>query len=397
MSTRRLSLLLVLWCLPLMGQAAPPGGWQVTELRLNTPTMGGSWYPANSPLSRGLHVDSGYVGLYAVEVLPGLEYTVQLSVPHGLKRIRVFLYDRWPMLLKARAVQLPTGPVVVTPRSRRVTYRWRVGISARSTGSLLYVLVHYPRNPGHHRAYAPRLLVGSPPLGPQHQVGQGITYLQGPRQLVLYGDRAPVAYVFQPAAPASPRQPRPTWTVPGDLISNARFAGGLKNWVPVDSPSGSARGPDVDTAGLVLPAGAGVRQQLDADVTGARSLVLWADLRLDAQAGAGDALRHSSPGFSVDICYRDARDQRHCHEGAYEVNFYPGEPGSADSPLKDKGSGTGELVPSGRWVRYQTDLSELDPAPVRIESIALRADPGAGAARVREVHLILGSHDHGQP
>lgn len=394
MSLRYLPFALLLGCLPLMGRATtPPGGWQVNELRLNAPTVGGFWYGAASPLSRGLNVTQGYAALYAVEVLPGLNYTVQLTVPHSLKGIQVFVYDRWPLLLKARAIPLPTGPVVVRPQARRVTYRWRVGVSARSTGSLLYMLVHYPRDPAHHRRLAPRLLVASPPIGPSHHIGHGVTYLPGPRQLVLHGDRSAVAYVFHPAGPDSPTRSRPVWTVPGDLISNARFTGGLKNWVPLTGASGQAAQPGVDTGGLALPAGTGVRQEVDADVSRAESLILWADVRLDGPSG--DMLQQRGPGFALAVCYQDEKGTRHCGDTAYRVSFSTA--GERGSPLKGDAQDPRQQVPAGRWVRYQTNLLDMNPPPVRIDSLTLRGGEGVRAARVREVHLILRSNDHAQP
>lgn len=393
---RYLSVALAIWCTTaLAGSGTAAGGWQVTELRLNTPTTGGAWYGAASPLSRGLNVNSGYIALYAVEVLPGLDYTVQLTAPHGLNGIHVSIYDRWPLLLKAHAVPLPTGPVVVTPHARQVTYRWRVGVSPRSTGSLLYVLVQYPRDPVRRRAFAPRLLVASPPIESSHHVGRGVTYLPGPRQLVLYGDRVPVAYVFHPAASDGPSRPRPAWTMPGDLVSNGRFAGGLKNWVPLNINSAQKARPAVDAAGLALPSGTGVRQQLDTDVSDAESLILWTDVRLDG--AAEDALDHGRPGFAVVLCYQDEQGEHHCGDRAYRVDFYTESGKGRDSPLKSDVSGTQQRVPAGRWVRYQTDLLDIDPPPARIDSVALRGGLGAQHARVREVHIILRGKDHGEP
>lgn len=391
--------------LPAAWAGTPLDRWQVTELRMNVPAVGGWWYASRSPLSRGLNIGGGYVAIYAAQVLPGLQYTLQLSTPTGLQRIEAYLYDRWPLLTGARRAALPSGPVVLTPHARRITYRWHVGISARSTGNLLYVLVRYPRNPARRRNLEPRILVSSPPLSPTHRVGHGVTYLQGPQDFVLSADTSVVSYVFHPGPVGGGAEvPSPGWAVPGDLISNGRFRSGLKNWVPVNEDDAlnaqSQARAEPRAGGLHLPPDSAVRQQIDADVSHARSLVLWADVRLDAAAARGP-LAGRGPSLGIDICYRDTQGGEHCGGKADRIEFYTraahgttlGRPGGAASG--DPGTLSAEHIAAGHWYRYQVDLVRLRPPPAHIDSITLLGGHGAHTtSTLREVHLIVRSEDH---
>lgn len=379
---RRLSAAALLWSVLAVGWAGvPAGGWQVMQLPLNRPAVGGWWYGAGSPLSRHLSVSSGYVALYAVQVLPGLQYTLQLSAPRSLQRVRACVYDRWPLLPGARRIALPSGPLVVPPHGNRVTYRWRIGISARSTANLLYLMVEYPLDPGRRRKLSPHITVSSPPHSPVHGMARGVTYLQGPSNLVLAGEPAAVSYVFDPSAAPVASAPRPAWSVPGDLISNGDFDTGLKNWVPVDLDATGPEAPGVHGGTLRLPPAAGVRQELDADVRRAGSLRLWVDLRIDGAAPRG-------PALAIEVCYRDTSNRRHCGDRARRIDFY------GDAAPASPTSTAAHRVPEGRWYRYQSELLDLQPPPARIESIALLGGHGAGTARVRQIHLILRGQDH---
>ncbi|MEJ2346409.1 MAG: hypothetical protein P8090_13545 [Gammaproteobacteria bacterium] len=354
----------------------------MTQLPLNRPAVGGWWYGAGSPLSRRLNVSSGYAALYAVQVLPGVQYTLQLSTPRSLQRVHASLYDRWPLLPGARRIALPSGPLVVPPRGHRLTYRWRFGVSARSTADLLYLVVEYPLDPGRRGPSSPYITVSSPPRSPLHSAARGVTYLQGPRDLVLVGQPAAVSYVFDPSAPPAASAPLSRWSVPGDLISNGNFDTGLKNWVPLDLNATGRDAAGVRDGILRLPPAAGVRQELDADVHGAGSLLLWVDLRLDGAAAA------IGPGLAIEVCYRDRGRRRHCGRQAQRLDFY-----DAAAP-PDNAAAAGQRVPAGRWYRYQSQLLNLQPPPARIESIALFGGRGAGTARVRQIHLILRGRGH---
>jgi hypothetical protein len=120
-------LMTLVWLMPAMAQAgAWPHHWRVTELQPNEPVVGGVWYRAGSPLDRGMNVGDGYVALYVVEAEPGAQYTLQLKAPHSLKRIRAYVFDRWPGTAGVHSTPLPTGPAMIPAHARYVTYRWRV-------------------------------------------------------------------------------------------------------------------------------------------------------------------------------------------------------------------------------------------------------------------------------
>lgn len=377
----------LLVCAPLAANTVRAGGWRVTELRLNTPTMEGQWYASASPLARGLGIRAGYMALYTIEVLPGLQYTLQLRVPRAAERVRVYAYDRWPLSAGARRFALPSGPVTWPPRARRITYRWRIGISPRSTGTLLYLMVWFPRPWPAGPVTAPVLLVRSPPIVPTHRIGRGITYLDGPRDLLLSGESGAVSYTLLPAAPAVPVRSARVWTAPRDLVINGRFSAGLRGWVPRTGADGRGLEPTVGSQGLRLAPGTGVRSQLDADVARARALVLWADVRL-GRATSGDGGRTTGdPGLTIALCLRDEAGRRHCGRHSDRIEFF--RQGKGNAATAAAAGRIRRLIPAGTWYRFQIDLAGGPSHPAHIDSIDLSAGT-AGTAWVREVHLIRG-------
>lgn len=380
--SRLLPLLAVVWLLPAMTWAGPLSRhWRVTELWPNKPVVGGVWYRTGSPLDRGLNVGTGYVALYVIEVVPGAQYTLQLKAPHSLQRIRAYVVDRWPGDTGARRMALPTGPAMIAPHARHVTYRWRIGVAARSPGNLLYLLVRYPRDPGRRLELAPKIIVFSPPISPMHDIGHGVTYLQGPGELML-SDDAMTAPAMLPAEMSGHfDDAQPGWPSSGDLVSNGRFAAGLKNWTPIHVGQQGAREPTVDSEGLRLLPDTGVSQQLDADVAHDDALVLRAYLRVERASGARDG----HPGLTITVCYQDGLGRRHCGDNAYRSLFYV-----ADMPEKASGASRSQekMVPNGRWYRFKVNLMDVTPKPIHIESISLLGPAHAGRAQVREVHLL---------
>lgn len=377
-----LPLLAMAWLLPAVAWSGPLSRhWQVTELRPNKPVVGGVWYRTGSPLDRGLNDGSGYVALYAVEVVPGAQYTLQLKAPHSLSHIRAYVVDRWPGDAGARRNPLPTGPVVIAPHARRVTYRWRIGVSARSRGDVLYLLVRYPQDPGRRSSLAPRIVVFSPPISPMHAAGHGVTYLQGPSGLMLMDDATMTPSMGLAAMPDRFGADRRGRESSGDLVSNGLFTAGLKNWNPIHADRQGDVGPRVGADGLGLLPGTGVRQQLDADVGRDDALVLSADVRVDREPHAA-----AGPAMTIAVCYRDELGHRHCGDQAYRSVFYAGRtPAGRDAHR--------ETVPNGRWHRFRVDLMQVQPRPEHIESISLIGPARAGSARVREVHLLPEERD----
>lgn len=364
--------------------------WHVMKLRLNSPLVGGRWYASTSPLSRGLGLSRGYVALYTASVIPGQLYTLQLSVPKKLKHVHVFLYDRWPLLTDTRQFPLPVGPVVIGLHARRITYRWQIGISSRSVSNLLYILVQYPREPKKRHAFAPRLELITPPVESIHTTGHGVTYLQGPRELMLFGSSPQTSYLLRPEVTSSYADAPSDRILPGDLISNGRFYSGLKSWVPVIVRKRSGNTPSVGRQGLHLPSGIGVRQQLDADVAEAHALLLWIDLRLTSPEGERLSLRNS-PRLDIEVCYRDNRDRRHCGEQAKHFELYAGK---RQKVLVREPSNSTRHQTAEHWRHYVFNLSLNKPLPKYIDSIILLNTGRRGAVWVRQIHLFSRSDDH---
>ena len=381
MRSRPVLLMALVWLMPAVVQAgAWPHHWRVTELQPNEPVVGGVWYRTGSLLDRGMNLGDGYVALYVVEAEPGAQYTLQLKAPHSLKRIRAYVFDRWPGTAGVHSTPLPTGPAMIPAHARYVTYRWRVGVSARSRGNLLYLLVRYPQDPGRRTGLAPRIVVFSPPISPTQAIGHGVTYLQGPGGLMLADDAAMMPSMSPGVAPGRFGDMQPGWAPTGDLISNGTFAAGLKDWNPVRAGRQEGTEPRVDADGLRLFPDTGVSQQLDADVAHDDALVLWADVRI----GRTPHAQGSHPALTLAVCYRDGLGHRRCGDQAYRSVIYAGRMPVAT----EVGPERREAVPIGHWYRFRANLMQISPTPVHIESISLRGPAHAGSAWIREVHLL---------
>lgn len=381
-------ILFFLLCSGITLAGVPADRWQVTKLQLNRPALARNWYGSNSPLNRGLHIQRGYIAVYAVEVLSGLQYTLQVTALHHLQGIRAYLYDRWPLLPGAHQIALPNGPVVLTPHTKHITYRWRLGISAHSTGNMLYIVVRSPRNPGYRSRYELHVVLRSPPIAPHHILGHGITYLNGPRNFYLYGGAYPMSYALQPLD--LPKSSQELSDAAGfiDLVSNGLFRQGMKNWLP-DGTAASDKMPSINAMGLRLPSNVGVGQELDADVEHADSVQLQIDFRLDPLAD-NNADSGKGSGLAIALCYRD-RQGKHCGANAHHILFHlSGKGGGAVTKL----DGKNRSIAAAQWYRYQIDLMNIKPKPVRIDSISLLSCGSKGMASIREVHLFLRRSKH---
>ena len=192
-----------------------------------------------------------------------------------------------------------------------------------------------------------------------------MTYLRGPSGFLLRGDSGDVSYVVH-ASDAVPSD----WQPPGDLIANGDFSQGLDHWRAPSGKAGIATGAN----GLVLGPGVSSKliQAVDRNVGNATSLLLWTDVGIDSGAKPSH--------LTVSVCYQDQADARHCGHQAFHVHFPPRAKAGAHWPG------------AGQWYRYQTDLTRLQPAIARVESISLNGSAlNDGRARVRGIHLILRS------
>lgn len=365
------------------------GRWQIPELPLNRSDVAKEWHDSTSWLNRKLRIKHGFIVAYAVEVRPGIQYTLQVTVPHHLQGVRAFLYDRWPLLASARQIELPTGPVMLTPHMKQITYRWRLGVSAHSTGNMLYVVVSSPRDPGKRRGLLPRIELRSPPISPHHHIGRGITYLSGPQNLVLADDSTSVSNRLTPILSARHERVSADVTTINDLVSNGQFRAGLKNWVPVGAALPD-KTPSVNAKVLRLPPASGVDQELDADVSDADSLLLQVALRLDPDTdNAHDPVK--GPGFAIKLCYRDQQGKAYCGASAYCIAFRMLH---ATATTTTHACAVIKYPSAGKWYRYQLDLMKMKPLPVHIESLSLLASQRHGTVLVRGVHMFSRRPSH---
>lgn len=370
-----------------------PGGYagiSVIELYINGgPYRGGISFDRRRPLSRGGYARGGYTALYIAEVMPGEEYTLGLAYPASKNRFRVTLFDRWPHLKKARRVELPMGPTLRTSRER-VEYRWRVGVSPRSTSTLMYIMVETKPVDLALKWLPHTVFITTPPVTPSSTVGRGVTYLQGPRKLVLAGEGDNVSYVIETPKPTVDPSRFPKRRIPGDMVRNGWFSEGLNYWKPHVGygPSGdwssfSLKDGDLSIFGMKNGERAGFMQIIDADVSDADSLVLRADVKVDKQTLGGTGPDGRTAPIALSVCYEDVDGAEHCGDQAFWKGFYT-------LPPEGKGKTVnGQKVPEGLWYRYMGDLMDLEPKPRIIKYISIE---GSGwperAASVRSVHLI---------
>jgi hypothetical protein len=108
----------------------------------------------------------------------------------------------------------------------------------------------------------------------------------------------------------------------------------------------------------------GIRQQIDKDVSDARTLILSADVRLHYQNLSGGGYLSSEYPLIIRILYRDVNGS----EAEWVHGFY--YQNDANNPTLN-----GELVPSDEWVPYETSnlFETLDPKPFRIVRVEIYA------------------------
>ena len=328
--------------------------------------------------------------LYLLAVQPGTSYTLGLHFPSGQQKVRVRLYDRWPSAPGAKEIRLPMGPVVKTnPNGLR--YYWRFSISPESTGSDLYITVEAAAPAGFPEPVPYALFITSPPLIPSQIVGQGITFLQGPRNFRLVGEETLWVYaVERTEPPAEAERQFPLLPLPGDLIKNGTFGEGLNHWQPRREGKAvdSLHTLSVQPEGLHLYSASehgreGIRQEMHHHVSGAASLVLRAEIKVTRQTQGGTGQAGRQAPVLISVGYLDAEGQEHRGSGAYQAAFYLWE---SDSHQKGR---HGQQVEKDRWVRFQTDLLQLEPEPKIITYIDIEGVGGPEREGwVREVHLL---------
>lgn len=367
-------------------------GYPVTELYINKPPHIGRLYQyAGSSLARRSLSSNSYSALYVIQVVPGQSYSLGFSYPSKARtaKFSVNLFDRWPHLLDAHRISLPMGPTVRT-NLKKVSYRWQVGISPRSTGSFLYVLVE--ASEPYRKVGFPkyRIFMISPPVHSSSNMASGVTFLQGPESLLLAEERKEVVYTVKQSQLFSEKQIFPA-QLPGDIIKNGRFNNGLNYWKPhinydtahVDKVFFSLSDQGLRIWSDLSAQRMGILQTLNIDVSEAESLILWMDVKVTKQVLAGTGPDGNDGPVAVAICYRDVLKVKHCGDSAYRRVFYYLDPVAKQSVMN------GKKVAKDMWYRFEADLVALKPRPAYLNYISLE---GLGwptrEGWVREVHLI---------
>jgi hypothetical protein len=326
-----------------------------------------------------------------VNTFPG-QYSLYFSYPAGDINLMpaVSLFDRWPYDPFARRYELPMGPRVVNNRNH-IEYRWNMSISQLSTSYLLYIAVEVPAGVNNSIYFPHDIFVSTPASSPMHTLEKGITYLQGPVNMVLSREgQAELSYAVDKAEQGFDTGILPAMPIKGDLLKNGSFKDGLNYWVPHRD---RRKADNVKTFSLsegILKIRSekentreGIMQEINADVKDAASVVLMADVMVKEQTEAGLGSNGSDAPIAIIVGYKDTEGE----EDSKTIEFYKGF-----YSLKPEDEGKkqdGQYVQKDQWYRNIFDLMQLDPRPVSIQYIALEGSGWpAREGWIRDVHLI---------
>ncbi len=328
-------------------------------------------YRPGSALGRNGAFGKGYYSIYLMDLAPGTDYTLGMRYPaDSAQKPSVLLFDNWPGEPGAKRYKFPMGPVVRT-NYEKIEYRWRLAVSPRSEGSLAFLVIESKQNfSGTADPFRYFIYLTTPAISPIRQIGEGITYLRGPSDLILPEPSGTVQYIVEyPYTMTGDRRIREQ-DLDGNLIENGNFSRGLRYWEMVASGSstnGSGQvsvGNDGLRLGNVNPGeSAGVRQSIKRYVRDARSLLLSSALRIDGPTSRRLHQSDDSPMLQISICYVDKKGNEHCGEGAYQRNLTAAGRRSENSRSTE--------VENGQWYRFEDELMDLDPRPDVIESISI--------------------------
>ena len=344
----------------------------------------------NTWLDRNGHFAGSFFILYSVEVIPGENYTLGFSCPAANRNASVTLFDRWPYSHGVKRIKLPMGPHVRTNR-KRLKYRWNMGISSKSSSTLLYIAVAVRSGDiAGNSSMAHTIFFTTFKTKPMSTMGQGITYLQGPNEFILAGEQDSVSYVVKKPVSSFDLSKIPTRPIPGDLIKNAWFKDGLNYWKPHKNYSISQ---DVDFFSLHADGlkifslsennKAGILQVIEKDVSDSDTLTLRVDVKVDKQTLGGTGTDGKDAPIAVAVSYTACDGKDDPGSNIFWKGFFSLDP---VEPMK---SANGQKVPEGLWYRYIFNLMQLKPKPSFINFISLE---GSGWPEregwVKDVHLI---------
>ncbi len=390
---RALKITILLVVFTVLSMAAVAWAEVFTAVRL---PYDGGWYRGEAiyrvatALERSNRFESGYYAIYAATGRPGTTYSFGLRFEDELNRkVKVTLYDRWPLDAAAKPYDLPMGPVLKGQKNT-LRYRWRFRLSPRSPEGDLFILVEaHTRGELRRAAFRHRVQLLSPAVEPKDLLGRGVTYLRGPQNFMLAAENQTDGEIYQVLIPADEAYRRRMLVagqgqIPGDLIRNGDFQAGLLHWQRMTRDETRSSGFSLGPNGLRLQSKeedfrAGLYQKLYADVRDARSLWLEIGFRILAET-AGGACDTDTPVF-VTICYEDRQGKAHCADRAFR-RAWTTLPLRAGCPEKKR-------VRKGRWEYLTEDLTRLSPPPAIIRTLSIAGGGPIGRdAEIREIHLV---------
>ncbi len=398
-SIKRLGLFLVI-LICLVNPGIYTGGQTVFDVgissnhRVHEFHMGGGYHHRQQPLfaGNGFHYSTSYSSIYLVNTFPG-SYSLGFSYPaHDINIDPVVsLFDRWPYDPFARRYELPMGQKALGNR-KYIEYRWNISISPSSTSSLLYIAVEVPAGLNGSIYFPHDITISPQASSPMYSLEKGITYLQGPANMILAREgEAEVSYAVEKAEQGFDTATLPLMPIKGDLVKNGSFRDGLSYWTPHRD---RIPADDVKTFSLadgILKIRAtientreGVMQEIGADVKGAASVILMADVMVKEQTQAGLGTKGTDAPVAIAVGYKDSSGGDNKTLVFYK-GFYSLKPEDRDNISE----GEGQLVLKDQWYRNIFDLMRLDPKPVYIEYISLEGSGWpAREGWIRDIHLI---------
>jgi len=346
----------------------------------------------HNPLARGgFAFKGGRDIIYLVDVEPGEAYTFGLRMPNlGRPEMDVMLFDRWPFEAEAKMQHLPTGGTLMSNQDY-IEYQWHLGVSAKSPGNLLYIMVELEKPPkAEYRRFPVRAFMAYPAIDPMRSTGRGVTFARGPSNLMLQ-ERDNRVRLVQMA------QPEPDWSldeipVPAEIgmIHNDRFREGLSSWNILSATQNQKElGVSVGEQGLRLWAkdfnqSAGIEQRFAAQSPLSKTAHLTLELRVDRQTQQENFQDLGDFPLRVDLICQPTDENPNKTPQQFSRAFSVIRP-TTPSPLRSMVV----QVPLQSWYRYETGLSDWLPQSCRLQDIRLS---GGGfperSVQIRQIQIV---------
>jgi hypothetical protein len=388
--------LLILFCLatPALAQTVFDIGIS-KDHRVHEFSVGGGYQHRHQPVfaGNGFHYANSCLLVYLVNTFPG-SYNLNFSYPAGNINMKpvISLFDRWPYDPIAKRYELPMGPKGIKNRNQ-IEYSWNMGISRMSTSSLLYIAVELSSGMNCSTYFPHDIYITAPAISPMHTLEKGVTFLQGPADLVLSGGvDVSLSYAVDKAEAGSDASASnlPVMPIKGDIVKNGSFKDGLSYWV---THRDRLQADDVKTFSLsdgILKIKAadenareGLMQEINTDVKDAASVVLMADVMVKEQTQAGLGPDSKDAPIAIAVGYKDAAGNDNSETLVFYKGFYSLKPEEKDKTID------GQLVIRDQWYRNIFDLMQLEPKPVFIQYISIEGSGWpAREGWIRDIHLI---------